>query len=255
MFQMSSTQLIFFFCISIFVFSSCEDTHSKKNTKNDTKKIDTISTKYTVASQNTTEIKNQKEISTEKKQLDEEPFKITNKNLREFMTQYGKENPETLVRIKTRYGDIDIKLYKETPVHRANFIYLVKQKYFDETFFYRVAKGFVIQGGNSDRQQMATKRFEIGDYTIPQEPVKGLTHNRGAVALSKQWVDNPSNRSTPYEFFIVIAKKGAHHLDGEHTIFGKVIKGMHIADKISNVPVDGSEWPKENIFIKAEVIK
>jgi len=88
-----------------------------------------------------------------------------------------------------------------------------------------------------------------------KEPIKGLKHNRGAVALSKQWVDNPSNRSTPYEFFIVIAKQGAYHLDGEHTIFGKVVKGMNVADKISNVPVDGSEWPKENIFIKAEVIR
>ena len=132
----------------------------------------------------------------------------------------------------------------------------MNQKYFDETFFYRVAKNFVIQGGNSDRDEMARKRFQIGrDYTIPQEQVKGLSHVRGAVALSKQWVDNPSNRSTPFEFFIVVAKKGAHHLDGEHTIFGNVIKGMNVADKISNVPVDGSEWPLDNIFIKAEVIR
>ncbi|GAA4276228.1 hypothetical protein GCM10022259_09520 [Aquimarina mytili] len=252
MFQMSFTKSILTFCTCILFFCNCEDTHSKKNKPNTTTsdvKIDTIS-KTDKHKKDSLDI-----IASKEKEIDEEPFRLTNKNLREFMTNYGKENPETLVRIKTKYGDIDIKLYNETPIHRANFIYLVKQKYFDETFFYRVAKGFVIQGGNSDRQQMAVRRFEIGEYTIPQEPIKRLKHVRGAVALSKQWVDNPSNRSTPYEFFIVIAKKGAHHLDGEHTIFGKVVKGMKVADKISNVPVDGSEWPKQNIFIKAEVIK
>ncbi|MEB3346250.1 peptidylprolyl isomerase [Aquimarina gracilis] len=249
---MSFVRSIFFFFVCIIVFSNCEDTHSKKNKQNTSKNADSVTIDVKETKQ---ESKKEENIKVPGAKSEEEPFKLTNKNLREFMAQYGKENPETLVRITTKFGKIDIQLYKETPLHRANFIYLVKQKYFDETFFYRVAKGFVIQGGNSDRQQMAKKRFEIGDYTIPQEPVKGLKHVRGAVALSKQWVDNPSNRSTPYEFFIVIAKKGADHLDGEHTIFGKVIRGMNVADKISNVPVDGSEWPKENIFIKAEVIK
>jgi len=245
---MSFTRTIFLLCLPIIIFSNCEDTHSKKNKHKTSKKS------------NIPETKKEKPKLVPKTQIDsteekEEPFKLTNDNLREFLTQYGKENTETQVRISTSFGDIDIKLYNKTPIHRANFIYLVKQKYFDETFFYRVAKGFVIQGGNSDREQMARKRFEIGEYTIPQEQVKGLTHVRGAVALSKQWVDNPSNRSTPFEFFIVIAKKGASHLDGEHTIFGKVIRGMNVADKISKVPVDSSEWPKENIFIKASVLK
>lgn len=252
---MSCTKIILrYSLIGLCIFYSCEDTHSKKNNtlkvtnENDTsvKKQDKQST---ILETNTKEKKDSLSIS------DHEPFKLTNKNMKGFLLQYGKENPETLVRINTKFGDIHIQLYNNSPLHRANFIYLVKQKYFDETFFYRVAKGFVIQGGNSDRTQMAQKRHNIGEYTIPQESIKGLTHNRGAVALSKQWVDNPSNRSTPYEFFIVIAKQGAHHLDGEHTIFGKVVKGMNVADKISNVPVDGSEWPKENIFIKAEVIR
>ncbi|MBW1295956.1 peptidylprolyl isomerase [Aquimarina litoralis] len=241
-------------CIIFSIFCSCEDTHSKKTKEHIVKNEKNVSTKETnqqksgLTSETKENIKNSKVLA-------EEPFKLTNENMNDFLLDYGKKNPETLVRIKTKFGNIDIQLYKESPIHRANFIYLVKQKYFDETFFYRVAKGFVIQGGNSDRKQMAQKRHDIGDYTLPQEPIKGLTHNRGSVALSKQWVDNPSNRSTPYEFFIVIAKQGAHHLNGEHTIFGKVVKGMKVADKISNVPVDGSEWPKENIFIKAEVIR
>ncbi len=246
---MSFTRSILVFCFCFFLFSNCEDTHSKKNKENVLK---TASDKKEDISNTPSPKKDSKKTE---KADEKEPFKLTNENLIEFMVNYGKENPETLVGIKTSYGDIHIRLYKETPIHRANFIYLVKQKYFDETFFYRVAKGFVIQGGNSDRQEMATRRFQIGEYSIPQEQIKGLKHVRGAVALSKQWVNNPSNRSTPYEFFIVLAKKGAHHLDGEHTIFGKVVKGMNVADKISQVPVDGSEWPKENIFIKAEVIK
>jgi len=240
--------------ICAMIFCSCEDKNSRKITKDTLKNGDTTTLKNTPKKDPLTnpEIKERTDSTSALKNL---PFKLSNDNVKEFLIKYGKENPETLVRIATKYGDIHIRLYKESPIHRANFIYLVKQKYFDETFFYRVAKGFVIQGGNSDRRQMAQKRFDIGDYTLPQEPIKGLKHKRGAVALSKQWVDNPSNRSTPYEFFIVIAKKGAHHLDGEHTIFGKVVKGMNIADKISNVPVDGSEWPKQNIFIKAEVIE
>ncbi len=240
--------------ICTLVFCNCEDKNSNKNIKNTTKNGEAISLKNTTTKKNTTKT-NLKEEITNSHISDDLPFKLSNDNAREFLLSYGKENVETLVRISTTYGDIDIQLYNESPLHRANFIYLVKQKYFDETFFYRVAKGFVIQGGNSDRKQMAQKRFDIGDYTLSQEPIKGLKHHRGAVALSKQWVDNPSNRSTPYEFFIVIAKNGAYHLDGEHTIFGKVVKGMNVADKISNVPVDESEWPKQNIFIKAEVIR
>ncbi|MHA7057742.1 peptidylprolyl isomerase [Aquimarina sp. M1] len=253
---MSFTRVVFIYsCIVFVVFCSCEDTQSKKTKQQVLTNEKHISEKNT-KSQGDTILKDTiEEKNGVPKVFDKKLFKLTNKNMKEFLLKYGKENPETMVRISTKFGDIHIKLFEEAPIHRANFIYLVKQKYFDETFFYRVAKGFVIQGGNSDRTQMAQKRHDIGDYTLPQEPIDGLKHDRGFVALSKQWVDNPSNRSTPFEFFIVIAKQGAHHLDGEHTIFGKVVKGMNVADKISNVPVDGSEWPKENIFIKAEVIK
>ena len=252
MYQMSLTKTFLPLIVVLFcLITSCEDKQSQKN-KDTTTEMKTIEKDSTVADSTPKTIATKKDTTTIKQ---EEDFKITNDNLVDFFTKYGKENPETLVRIKTRLGNFDIQLFKETPIHRANFIYLVKEKYFDETFFYRVSKGFVIQGGNSDRQEMAKKRFEIGDYSIPQEQIEGLRHDRGMVALSKQWVDNPSNRSTPYEFFVVVSKNGAYHLDGEHTIFGKVVRGMDTVDKISNVPVDGSEWPKENIFITAEVIR
>lgn len=243
---MSFSKSVFICCFAIVCFSNCEDTQSKKK-KQELKSSDTKNK----SSNNDTPKANDSKA----KKSNDEPFKLTNKNLRGFMADYGLKNPETLVSIKTKFGELQIELYKETPIHRANFIYLVKEKYFDETFFYRVAKGFVIQGGNSDRQETANKRFELGDYTVPHEPIKGLTHTRASVALSKQWVDNPSNRSTPFEFFIVVSKNGAHHLNGEHTIFGKVVKGMDVVDQIASVEVDGSEWPIENIFIKATVLK
>ncbi|MGB3776246.1 MAG: peptidylprolyl isomerase, partial [Leeuwenhoekiella sp.] len=71
-------------------------------------------------------------------------------DLKPFLKKYGNNNKETRVRIKTRFGDIEVELYKDTPLHRANFILLVKQDYFNETMMHRVSEGFVVQGGNSD---------------------------------------------------------------------------------------------------------
>lgn len=238
----------------ISLFMGCQDT--LKNSKNSP--INPTETRALAVDKSTTQdtgIPAFKSIKSTVKAEKKELFRLTNDNLREFLTKYGAENKEQNVKISTEFGDIIIQLFQKTPIHRANFIYLVKQGYFDETFFYRAAKDFVIQGGNSDRYAMSKKRQEMGNYTVPQEFFPDLKHHRGMVALSKQWVDNPSNRSTPFEFFIVVAKKGAYHLDGEHTVFGRVIKGMDVAEQISKVPVDEREWPIKNIPIKAEVLE
>jgi peptidylprolyl isomerase len=172
-----------------------------------------------------------------------------------FLTQYGKENPEDKVRIKTRFGDIDVELYHDTPLHRANFIFLVKHDYFDDTFFHRVAEDFVIQGGNSDTPETNEKRHYIGDYLIPSEFEAGHRHVRGAFSAAKYAEQNVSKASSPYEFFIVQGERGAHHIDNDHTVFGRVIDGMNVVDSIAKVPVDGSEWPLKNIYIDAEIIE
>ena len=101
--------------------------------------------------------------------------KITNENVVEFLTQYGKENPETKVRISTTHGDIDIELYQDTPLHRANFIYLVKQNYFYGTFFHRVVPNFIIQAGNSDNRTTTKKghKLERITYYQPNSPMAG----------------------------------------------------------------------------------
>lgn len=172
-----------------------------------------------------------------------------------FLRDYGQENPETRVLIKSSFGEIEIELYKDTPLHRANFIFLAKRRYFDGTFFYRVSKGFVVQAGNSDESSTPKKRYEIGEYHLKNEFAAGHTHFRGAISMARNYTDNPYKISDPYEFFIVIQKGGAHHLDGEHTVFGRVVRGLSVADKIAEVQVDSREWPFADIPITVEVLR
>lgn len=171
-----------------------------------------------------------------------------------YLTEYGKENPEDRIRISTRFGNIDVQLFHDTPLHRANFIFLVKHNYFDDTFFHRVAKGFVIQGGNSDNPSTNRKRHYIGDYLIPGEFDAGHRHVRGAFAAAKYAEQNISKASSPYEFYIVQDKGGSPHLNNDHTVFGRVIDGMEVVDSINQVEVDQSEWPLKNIYLSVEIL-
>lgn len=181
---------------------------------------------------------------------------ITQENVVEFLTQYGKDNPETKVKISTQHGDMIIQLYEDTPLHRANFIYLVKQDYFDGTFFHRVVPDFIIQGGNSDNVSTPDKRNKLGpSYLLPAEIIPGRKHTYGTVSGAKEYRENPDKRTAPFEFFIFVGPdKYTAHLNGNYTIFGRVIEGMDIATKISELPADDGEWPKQNVYITAEVI-
>nr|AOE10738.1 peptidyl-prolyl cis-trans isomerase [uncultured bacterium] len=172
-----------------------------------------------------------------------------------FLTEYGKKNPETRVRIRTKFGNIEIQLYRDTPLHRANFILLVKQGYFDDTMIHRNALDFVVQGGNSDGYETPKKRQRIGNYLIPNESSPNHPHVRGAFSAAKYLEQNISNASSPFEWFIVVPERGAHHLDGEHTVFGRVTKGMDVVDEINKLKTDDNEWPIENVYLEAELIK
>lgn len=182
-------------------------------------------------------------------------FKLTDQNAIPFFQKYAKDHPENKVRIETSYGNIDILLYSNTPYHRANFIYLIKQKYFDGTFFHRIVKDFIIQGGNSDRKSTSQKRRNIGKYLLPPDTKKGNKHHRGVVSMPSSEIDNPHKLASPYEFFIVQKKDGAYHLDGNYTAFGKVIAGMDVVDKIAHLPSDRREWPIDNVVMKAVILK
>lgn len=175
-------------------------------------------------------------------------------NTNAFLTEFGKQNQETLVRIKTDFGDIKIQLYKDVPIHRANFIFLTKIGYFDTTVFYRVAKNFVIQGGNSDEMYTQKVRRKYGNYLLKPEFRKNRTHKYGALAAARQWEHNPHKLSSPFEFYMVQNKNGAHHLDHEHTVFGEVISGFNTMKKISKIKVGIDEWPVEDVKMTIEIL-
>ena len=186
----------------------------------------------------------------------ETPFKLSDENVMDFFLEYDKYNKENKVRVYTSFGEIDIMLFNNTKFHRSNFIYLTKKKYFNGTQFYRVINNFIIQAGNSDNTKISKKRKKIGRYLLPNDLDKGHKHQRGMVSMPSSLVDNPYKLASPFEFFIVQKKDGAHHLDGDYTIFGKVIRGMNIVDKIASTPTDNLDWPIDNIYInKVEIIE
>ena len=179
---------------------------------------------------------------------------INSKNSTIFLNEYVKGNKETLVLLKTRLGNIKILLYEDTPIHRANFIFLTKVGYFNTTCFYRVVPDFIIQGGNSERMKTISFRNRYHNYRLPAEFKTNRTHKYGAVAAARDWENNPNKSSTPFEFYIIQNKEGGHHLDGEHTVFGEVISGFSVIDKIANLRAGGDEWPINDVFMEVEVL-
>ncbi len=214
---------------------------------NDSKTI----TKDTINSENN-EIKVNKTVvvanDSIKKNTENNVF-LTNENAMFFLADYAQKYNDNKVRIETRFGNIDILLFNETKYHRANFIYLTQLNYFDNTQFFRVVPNFIIQGGNSDDIKITKKRSKIGRYLLPNDTKRGFKHHRGVVSMPSSDVENPHKMASPYQFFIVQKKNGAHHLDGDYTIFGKVIKGMDVVDKIAEQETDSGEWPLVNIYM------
>ena len=187
---------------------------------------------------------------------EEEPFVLTEENAIDFFFDYQKGLKDNKVKITTNLGSFTVQLYDNVPYHKANFIFLTRQGYFDNTMFHRVVKDFIIQGGNADNLETSKKRKTIGRYLLPPDTRKGYKHHRGTISMPSSEIDNPHMLASPYEFFIVVTKPGSYHLDGDYTPFGKVISGMDVVDLINQQPVDDGDWPMSNIYIqKAEVIK
>lgn len=229
--------------LSLFLlFLNCEDKQSKK--KNTLKTKDTITVTKKVEKQKDTV----KDNTTEFPVLD-------SPTAMEFYLEYDKHHKENKVRITTDFGDIDILLFDETKFHRCNFIYLTKRKYFDGTQFFRVINNFMIQGGNGDDMTTAIKRRKIGKYLLPRDTNRGFKHDRGTISMPSSDIENPHKLASPYQFFIVQQKGGAHHLNGDYTVFGKVLSGMDVVDKIASVKTDESDWPLKNVYIrKVEIL-
>jgi cyclophilin family peptidyl-prolyl cis-trans isomerase len=197
----------------------------------------------------------QASVDSLKVEEEEEPFKLTEENAIDFFFNYAKTLKKNRVKITTTMGSFTVELYDNVPYHKANFIYLAKQHYFDSTQFHRVVKDFIIQGGNSDDKRTAKKRGKIGRYLLPPDAKKGHKHHRGTISMPSSERDNPHKLASPYEFFIVVTNPGSYHLDGSYTPFGRVVEGMDVVDAINNVPVGDGDWPWQNIYIlKAEVL-
>jgi cyclophilin family peptidyl-prolyl cis-trans isomerase len=235
----------FFLVLFSFVLLNCEDKQSDKKTNTSASETSKINKKDSLS-----------EIDTEIEVETIDTTRLTDENAMEFFLQYEKENPENKVRITTSFGDIDILLFNETKFHRANFIFLTKQDYFDDTQFYRVINNFIVQAGNSDNSEISRKRNKIGRYLLPTDTKRGYKHDRGVISMPSSDIENPYKLASPFEFFIVQQEGGAHHLDGDYTIFGKVINGMDVVDKIAKQKTDKSDWPLHNIYIeKVEIIE
>lgn len=170
-----------------------------------------------------------------------------------YFTRYGKQHPETVVRMSTSFGDIDIELFTETPLYRASFLFLIKNGYFDETVVHRTMPKFIVQAGNSDNKITATKKNSAGNYELKPNFLPNVKHAYGTVSSAKYWENNPENWHNPFDFFISL--RATDHLDGEHTIFGRVISGMDVAEKISKVPTDSRQWPINDVYIKMSVVR
>ena len=249
---MRTTKLLIFCTGWIFILNQCGSDQNKKREdqaiKNTPVKIEENNASQKKSESDSSEVK-------EGKEKIEDFIVLNDQNAIPFFFQYQKQNKEEKVRIRTRFGNIDIILFKNTPYHRANFIYLTKKGYFDNTTFHRVVPDFIIQGGNSDRYETAKKRGEIGKYLLPPDTRKGYKHHRGVISMPSSEIENPYKLASPYEFFIVQQSPGAYNLDGSYTVFGKVIAGMDVVDKINKQRTDNRETPLTNVFMEVSILE
>ena len=160
------------------------------------------------------------------------------------------------VKIETSYGDIVLKLYDETPLHRDNFLKLVGEGFYDGTLFHRVIKEFMIQGGDPytrDTSAAAVAKYGQGGpgYTIPAEFVPEYTHKKGAIAAARRGdIANPKKESSGSQFYIVQDEKTCAQLNGEYTVFGETISGFEVIDRIASVATNARDLPLKEVRIK-----
>lgn len=198
--------------------------------------------------------------------------------------QMEKTPTDTLVEITTDFGTMKLKLYKETPLHRANFIKLVSEGFYDSLLFHRVIKDFMIQGGDPQSINAAPgQMLGAGDvgYKIPAELVDTLFHKKGVLAAARD--NNPQKASSGCQFYIVQGKKmteqeltmaegrlgfklseaqrqaymnvgGSPWLDRNYTVFGEVVEGLDVIDKIAAVETLPGDRPKQDVRMKVKLV-
>ncbi|MDL2223092.1 peptidylprolyl isomerase [Bacteroidales bacterium OttesenSCG-928-M11] len=184
--------------------------------------------------------------------------------------------------IETSLGNIKVKLYDNTPLHKANFERLVEEQLYDSTLFHRVINEFMIQGGDletkpASMQAKVDKTEE--EKTIPAEFVRENFHKKGALAAARMGDQvNPEKRSSPTQFYIVHGRSwtdaqlkeiedyygsyfpenqkevykslgGTPFLDNEYTVFGEVVEGLGVVNQIASVATGSMDRPREDVYI------
>ena len=161
---------------------------------------------------------------------------------------------EPVYDIVTSMGTIRVKLYKDTPKHKRNFIRLAATHYYDGVLFHRVIDGFAIQAGDPFTRD--TSRIdEWGEggpgYNIDAEIIPEHTHKKGALAAARRGnLANPMKESSGSQFYIVQDAAACAHLDGEYTVFGEAVAGLGVIDRIARVQTDRNDRPIRPVYIQ-----
>ena len=162
---------------------------------------------------------------------------------------------EPVFDIVTNKGTIRIKLYKETPAHRDNFVKLASENFFTGIRFHRIIEGFMIQTGDPLSKNMANEAsFGTGGpgYNVPAEILPQFNHKKGAVAAARRGdAANPLRESSGSQFYIVHDPETCAQLDGAYTIFGETLEGFDVIDIIASTPTNNMDRPLEDVIITA----
>jgi peptidyl-prolyl cis-trans isomerase B (cyclophilin B) len=193
--------------------------------------------------------------------------------------------PECLIRIQTPQGDMLARLSDQTPQHQDNFVKLVEENFYDSLLFHRVIEGFMIQGGDPNSRNAAPNaRLGSGGpgYQVPAEFDSGLAHVKGAIAAAR--TNNPQKLSSGSQFYIVhgrpvteaelnrqesqtgvnypsevreeyLERGGVPFLDQNYTVFGQVIEGLEVIDKIAAVTTGAGDRPQEDVPMKITLVR
>ncbi len=201
--------------------------------------------------------------------------------VKENITADKSKSNETIVEITTDFGVMTARLYNNTPLHRDNFINLVKQGFYDSLLFHRVINGFMIQGGDpTSKKADSTVQLGAGEAPgipmVPAEFRSNLIHKKGALAAARD--NNPEKKSSNCQFYIVQGKKtdstqlnaannytstqkeiyqrigGTPFLDQNYTVFGEVFIGMDVIDKIAATPCYPGDRPVKNVRMKIKIL-
>ena len=173
-----------------------------------------------------------------------------NARSRTFSKQEIQTMKQTTATIETKFGEINLKFFPEVaPNHVNSFIELARDGFYDGTTFHRIVPGFVIQGGDPNTKSDDRSRHGMGGpgFTLKAEFSK-LPHKRGSVSMAR--AANPDSAGS--QFFICVAD--APFLDGEYTIFGEVVEGMDVVDKIVSQPKDQRDNPIDRVEMKVKVV-